>query len=148
QEGKIIQELLTRKKGTTVSKLLETFSLNDLASELQNKAPNIWEALTVLSKNPTRKKEDLILIHSCIHKTYQRSLHSQKANNFQAVISMFLIGSGSAKHKMEVLAHAGLCLSYTATMKHLRVLSAEATAKYRAVIRSCMCSIVWDNLNI
>ena len=75
-------------------------------------------------------------------------LRSQKANNFQAVISMFLIGSGSAKREMEVLAHAGLCLSYTATMKHLRTLSTEATAKYCAVIRSCMCSIVWDNLNI
>lgn len=75
-------------------------------------------------------------------------LRSQKANNFQAVISMFLIGSGSAKREMEVLAHAGLCLSYTAAMKHLRALSGEATAKYHSVIKSCMCSIVWDNLNI
>ncbi|KAE9393457.1 hypothetical protein BT96DRAFT_959055 [Gymnopus androsaceus JB14] len=150
REGKIIQELLTRKKGTTVSELLENFSLNNLASELQNKAPNIWKALTVLSENPTRKKgvhrnQSLVFATICAMVSI---LRSQKANNFQAVISMFLIGCGSAKREMEVLAHAGLCLSYTATMKHLRALSAEATAKYRAVIRSCMCSIVWDNLNI
>lgn len=75
-------------------------------------------------------------------------LRSQKANNFQAVISMFLIGSGAAKREMEVFAHAGLCLSYTSAMDHLRKLSKEAQKTYRATIKASMCSIVWDNLNI
>lgn len=75
-------------------------------------------------------------------------LHSQKANNFQAIIALFLIGSGSAKWEMEVLAHLGLSLSYTAAMKYLKQLSREARAKYCDLAKKCMIMIVWDNLNI
>lgn len=75
-------------------------------------------------------------------------LRSQKANNFQAVIAMFLIGSGSAKREMEVLAHAGLSLSYTAALQYLRQLSDEAKKRYRELAKECMIMIVWDNLNI
>ncbi|KAF8827077.1 hypothetical protein HHX47_DHR5001104 [Lentinula edodes] len=75
-------------------------------------------------------------------------LRSQKANNFQAVIALFLIGSGSAKREMEVLAHAGLSLSYVAAIRYLNQLSREATRKYQELIKQCMMMIVWDNLNI
>ena len=75
-------------------------------------------------------------------------LRSQKANNFQAVIALFLIGSGSTKREMEVLAHAGLSLSYDASLQYLKQLSREAKAKYTDLVKRCMVMIVWDNLNI
>lgn len=75
-------------------------------------------------------------------------LCSQKANNFQAVIALFLIGSGSAKREMEVLAHAGISLSYSAAIQYLRQLSDEAKKRYCELIKTCMIMIVWDNLNI
>jgi len=75
-------------------------------------------------------------------------LRSQKSNNFQAVIALFLIGSGSAKREMEVLAHAGISLSYPAAIQYLHQLSEEAKQRYRELVKNCMIMIVWDNLNI
>ncbi|KIK58586.1 hypothetical protein GYMLUDRAFT_60621 [Collybiopsis luxurians FD-317 M1] len=86
QEGAIVQEMFTRKKGTTVSELLSNFSLNNVASELEKKAPNIWNALTTMSKNSSLKHWNVGHWNPCL-----------KVNNFQAVISLFLIGSGAAK---------------------------------------------------
>jgi hypothetical protein len=73
---------------------------------------------------------------------------SQKANNFQTVMGLFLLASGSAKREVEVLAHAGLTTSYSTLLENLKILSEEAKARYRRLIHECMCSIVWDNLNI
>lgn len=75
-------------------------------------------------------------------------LRSQKANNYQVVIGLFLLGSGASKREMEVLAHAGLSISYTAITQHVKKLSEEGMAQIRALIKKSMCSIVWDNLNI
>ncbi|KAJ3852470.1 hypothetical protein EV368DRAFT_31, partial [Lentinula lateritia] len=74
-------------------------------------------------------------------------LCSQRANNFQAVMGLFFIGSG-AKCQMEVLAHAGISLSYPAMIQHMRILSKEATHTYQTLIQECICFIVWDNLCI
>ncbi|KAF9064476.1 hypothetical protein BDP27DRAFT_1367142 [Rhodocollybia butyracea] len=141
KEGRAIQELFTRTKGTTVQQLLSTFSLEDLMAKLQEKAPNILSALAEISNQPERKKdpcrnENLVFAAIC---AMVAILCSQKANNFQAVISLFLIGSGAAKREMEVFAHAGLCLSYTSAIAHLRNLSQEATKTYREAIQSSFC---------
>ncbi|KAJ3831844.1 hypothetical protein F5878DRAFT_672513, partial [Lentinula raphanica] len=75
-------------------------------------------------------------------------LRSQRANNFQAVIGVFLIASGMSKRTMEMLHHARISLSYPATIKHLRALSQEAVQKYQRIVKEQMCSLVWDNLCI
>jgi hypothetical protein len=49
---------------------------------------------------------------------------------------------------MEVLTHAGLSVSYTNIVTHVKQLSKEGLAKIREVVKSCMVQIVWDNLNI
>jgi hypothetical protein len=75
-------------------------------------------------------------------------LRSQKANNFQLVIGLFLLGSGASKREMEVLAHAGLSISYQSIIDHVKQLSKEGLKKIQDLVKSCMCQIVWDNLNI
>ncbi|KAJ7917833.1 hypothetical protein B0H13DRAFT_1578600, partial [Mycena leptocephala] len=75
-------------------------------------------------------------------------LRSQKANNFQLIIGLFLFGSGASKREMEVLAHAGLSVSYTTIITHIKELSEERLEKIRELCKSCMVQIVWDNLNI
>ncbi|KAJ7752331.1 hypothetical protein B0H16DRAFT_794813 [Mycena metata] len=73
---------------------------------------------------------------------------SQKANNYQVVIGMFLLASGAVKREMEVLAHAGLSISYSAIQEHLTLLSDEALKRLKQLVKEKMCFIVWDNLNI
>ncbi|KAK6966938.1 hypothetical protein R3P38DRAFT_3245105 [Favolaschia claudopus] len=46
REGRAIQTLLTRQSTTTVTELLEDFSMEELAAEIQEKAPNLWAALS------------------------------------------------------------------------------------------------------
>lgn len=73
---------------------------------------------------------------------------SQKANNYQVVIGMFLLASGSAKREIEVLAHAGLSVSYQTIQDHIHTLSDEALERLKKLVKEKMIFIVWDNLNI
>ncbi|KAJ7021117.1 hypothetical protein C8F04DRAFT_973181 [Mycena alexandri] len=75
-------------------------------------------------------------------------LRSQKANNFQLVIGLFLLGSGASKREMEVLAHAGLSVAYKTITEHVKQLSKEGLDKIREIVQAGMVQIVWDNLNI
>ncbi|KAJ3925334.1 MAG: hypothetical protein NXY57DRAFT_876615, partial [Lentinula lateritia] len=157
KEGKDLQALLTRSMETPISEHLRSFSMMELSNKIQEIAPNIWKALNTITDNPEKTaaprheklniktSPDQVLTTICA--MFAR-LWSQKANNFQAVIALFLIGLGSAKREMEVLAHAGLSLSYVAAIRYLNQLSREATRKYQELIKQCMMMIVWDNLNI
>jgi hypothetical protein len=49
---------------------------------------------------------------------------------------------------MEVLAHAGLSISYGSITNHVKKLSKEGLANIRELVKTCMVQIVWDNLNI
>ncbi|KAJ3861812.1 hypothetical protein EV359DRAFT_83958 [Lentinula novae-zelandiae] len=143
------QALLTQSMETPISEHLRSFSMMELSNKIQEIAPNIWKALNTIMDNPEKtaapRHEKLVLTTVCA--MFAR-LRSQKANNFHAVIALFLIGSGSAKREMEVFAHAGLSLSYVAAIRYLNQLSREATRKYQELIKQCMMMIVWDNLNI
>ncbi|KAJ7022234.1 hypothetical protein C8F04DRAFT_971719, partial [Mycena alexandri] len=75
-------------------------------------------------------------------------MRSQKANNFQLVIGLFLLGSGASKREIEVLAHAGLSISYSTITEHVKSLSQEGVEEIQELVKSTMCQIVWDNLNI
>ncbi|KAJ7235273.1 hypothetical protein B0H12DRAFT_1027471 [Mycena haematopus] len=155
REGSAIQALLTRGSTTTVTDLLKEFSMDQLAAEIQVKAPYLWTALTVLAEpdqstrrdadGENRRNKGLVFTTIC---ALISILRSQKANNFQLVIGLFLLGSGASKREMEVLAHAGLSVSYTAIIVHVKALSKEGLQKIRELCKSCMVQIVWDNLNI
>ncbi|KAJ7177685.1 hypothetical protein C8R46DRAFT_1173954 [Mycena filopes] len=155
KEGRAIQAILTRDSTTTVTELLKDFSMDLLAEEIRAAAPHLWAALAVLAepdqstrrdsdKEPRRNK-GLVFTTICALISVVRS---QKANNFQLVIGLFLLGSGASKREMEVLAHAGLSISYQTIIDHVKTLSKEGSAIIKQVVEAGMVQIVWDNLNI
>ncbi|KAJ7779456.1 hypothetical protein DFH07DRAFT_730227, partial [Mycena maculata] len=155
KEGKAIQELLTREQGTSVLELLEEFSMEQLGDELQEVAPTLWRILetTAIPDKTTRREEQgearrqkrLVFTTACAMLSISRS---QLANNYQVVIGLFLLASGASKREMEVLEHAGLSTSYNTIRNHIKTLSAEGIARFEQLIKTQMCFIVWDNLNI
>ncbi|KAF7373720.1 hypothetical protein MSAN_00583000 [Mycena sanguinolenta] len=155
REGRAIQACLTRDSTTRVTDLLKDFSMEQLAAEIEAEAPFLWAALTALAEpdQSTRRERDgaarrnkgLVFTTIC---ALISVLRSQKANNFQLVIGLFLLGSGASKREMEVLAHAGLSVSYASIIKHVKTLSKEGLEKIREVCRTSMVQVVWDNLNI
>ncbi|KAJ3816871.1 hypothetical protein F5880DRAFT_1634205 [Lentinula raphanica] len=74
-------------------------------------------------------------------------VRSQKANNFQVVMGFFLLGSGARKGQIAVLAQAGLSVSPSAINRHIKELSEENVCVVQKVIKTFLCSLVWDNLN-
>lgn len=75
-------------------------------------------------------------------------LQSQRATDFHVTLGLFLLGSGASKREIEVLAHAGICISYTSVLRHVKKLSEEGVKKFKEAIGESACMIVWDNLNI
>ncbi|KAK0435753.1 hypothetical protein EV421DRAFT_1716489 [Armillaria borealis] len=151
REGQAIQKMMTRQWTTKILDLLQSFSMDELANEFQAAAPTIWDALTSASTTAAYENEqvqrDKSLVLTCICAMIS-ILRSQKANNFQLTMGLFLFGSGAAKREIAVLAHAGLCVSYTSILDHIKKMSNEGMKEQMGVIQECMCSIVWDNLNI
>ncbi|KAJ7094489.1 hypothetical protein B0H15DRAFT_969182 [Mycena belliarum] len=155
QEGRAIQAILTRNSTTTVTELLKEFSLDQLGEKIQAAAPTLWAALAVLATpdsstrkethGETRRNKPLVFTTIC---ALISILRSQRANNFQLVIGLFLLGSGASKREISVLAHAGLSISYAAIIEHVKILSKEGLDKIRQVVSEGMVQIVWDNLNI
>ncbi|KAJ7119070.1 hypothetical protein C8R44DRAFT_673385, partial [Mycena epipterygia] len=155
REGRAIQAILTRDSTTTVTALLQDFSMDNLAEDIQAAAPHLWAALAVLAdtdqstrreaEGDNRRNKGLVFTTICALISVVRS---QKANNFQLVIGLFLLGSGASKREIEVLAHAGLSVSYSTINDHVKQLSKEGLAQIREVVKSGMVQIVWDNLNI
>ncbi|KAJ7448400.1 hypothetical protein FB451DRAFT_1053929 [Mycena latifolia] len=149
REGRAIQDILTRSSTTTVMELLKVFSMAQLAAELEEAAPWLWKALVTLSEpesaGEARRDKGLVFTTICALISIMRS---QKANNFQLVIGLFLLGSGASKREMEVLAHAGLSISYTSIITHVKGLSKEGMVRLREIVKTSMVQIVWDNLNI
>ncbi|KAJ3826952.1 hypothetical protein F5880DRAFT_1609774 [Lentinula raphanica] len=150
-EGRALQELLTPDNCKSMADMFQTFTIAGLITKIKLAAPFLWDALLGVVENPERRGEtkirnkELVLATVCAMCAVCRS---QRANEFQAIIGMFLIGSGASKREMEVLHHAGMSLSYPAVIRHMRLLSKEAKETYQNIIKECMCSVVWDNLCI
>ncbi|KAJ7123895.1 hypothetical protein C8R43DRAFT_899453 [Mycena crocata] len=149
KEGAAIQKLLTRDWTTDVMTLLEEFTMEGLGEELVGVAPTLWRILESVTNASASTLCTLtrpqVFTSVCAMLSVSRS---QKANNYQVVIGLFLLASGAAKREIEVLAHAGLSTSYNTIKDHIHKLSAEATERFQKLIKTKMCFIVWDNLNI
>ncbi|KAK1223966.1 hypothetical protein PQX77_013154 [Marasmius sp. AFHP31] len=75
------------------------------------------------------------------------ALWSQKANDFQVVMGLFLLASGASKREIDVLLHAGLCVSYTSILHHVKLLSQENMAEIQKVVKEYLIGIIWDNVH-
>ncbi|KAF7302210.1 hypothetical protein MIND_00787900 [Mycena indigotica] len=129
--------------------------MEDLTVQLEQVAPTLWETLGLVStpdqstrrqsSGDNRRDKSLVFTTIC---ALVSVLRSQKANNFQMVVGLFLLGSGASKREISVLAHAGLSISYALIIDHVKKLSTEGLVTIQEVFRTLMVQIVWDNLNI
>ncbi|KIJ42067.1 hypothetical protein M422DRAFT_171500 [Sphaerobolus stellatus SS14] len=157
-----LAELLRRQEKTAVSDILDAFSETGLesglasAASIEETAPTLVEMLreSVLSKaklaiieegKDLRRDHNIVIYTICCMLAFTRK---EKASNLQLVIGLYLLASGARKNLVDVLAHAGLTLSYRSIIRQVKNLSEEATANIVRIFREQMCGIVWDNLNI
>jgi hypothetical protein len=73
---------------------------------------------------------------------------NERANEFQEIMGTYFLACSTPRRQFDVLAHAGLTVSYTKAINDLKGLSAEGLARLRRMVQEKACMIVWDNLNI
>ncbi|TDL15504.1 hypothetical protein BD410DRAFT_684999, partial [Rickenella mellea] len=150
-EGESLKLLLSRDQRTTITSLLEGFSMKELMEEIEVVAPTLLSVLQGVAMpgetaDEARKpgQRNVFSTISCM----LAFCRSQKASNFAIILGLYLLAAGASKREIQVLAHAGLCLSYTSILEHVKKLSAEGTQCYIKEAHRNACSIVWANLNI
>jgi hypothetical protein len=72
---------------------------------------------------------------------------NERANEFQEIMGTYFLACSTPRRQSDVLAHAGLTVSYTKAINDLKGLSAEGFARLRRMVQEKACIIVWDNLN-
>ncbi|KAL0569038.1 hypothetical protein V5O48_012934 [Marasmius crinis-equi] len=174
KEAAAIQKLLTRPSGTKMSALIDSFNLEKLEEEIEAVAPTLWSILQsyvldgkkerekpeegtgkgkgkerqeeerINEKSEKEKDRDAILATICAMLSITRS---QKANDFQVVMGLFLLASGASKREVDVLSHAGLSVSYSSVLRHVKALSRENLAEVQRVVKEFLVAIIWDNVN-
>ncbi|KAK1216909.1 hypothetical protein PQX77_020448 [Marasmius sp. AFHP31] len=95
-------------------------------------------------KSEKEKDRDVILATIC---SMLAALRSQKANNFQVVMGLSLLAFGASKREIDVLSHAGLCVSYMSILRHVKLLSQENMDEIQKVVKEYLVGIIWDNVN-
>ncbi|KAJ6555255.1 hypothetical protein B0H10DRAFT_2201691 [Mycena sp. CBHHK59/15] len=73
---------------------------------------------------------------------------NERANEFQEIMGTYFLACSTPRRQFDVLAHAGLTVSYSKAINDLKSLSAEGLARLRRMVQEKACMIVWDNLNI
>ncbi|KAJ3964302.1 hypothetical protein EV361DRAFT_812284 [Lentinula raphanica] len=146
KEGEAIQKLLSRPPRMSMWELLAGFSMEYLSRDLQEAAPVLWRILTSISSREGKPQHNKEIVFTAICAMLSL-VRSQKANNFQVVMGFFLLGSGARKGQIAVLAQAGLSVSPSAINRHIKELSEENVCVVQKVIKTFLCSLVWDNLN-
>ncbi|KAF9067031.1 hypothetical protein BDP27DRAFT_1226532, partial [Rhodocollybia butyracea] len=149
KEGEAIQKLLSRPSTMTMNELLKSFSMQELEKDLHAAAPTLWGFLPV---SPHAKVQEALegaknwYVFTAIC-TMLSLVRSQRANNFQTIMGLFLLGSGASKREISVLAAAGLSVSPSTVNDHVKQLSQENLEIVQGVIKRFLCSLAWDNLN-
>ncbi|KAJ6622442.1 hypothetical protein B0H10DRAFT_2341405 [Mycena sp. CBHHK59/15] len=139
-EGKNLAELLRPDVAQTYTSRLKTWSLEKMISEATITAPNLCELLMLMGMNSDVGRQDnkLVLVTS----------QNERANQFQEIMGTYFLACSTPRRQFDVLAHAGLTVSYSKAINDLKGLSAEGLARLRRMVQEKACMIVWDNLNI
>ena len=73
--------------------------------------------------------------------------YSERSNENQSVLCMYLLACGASKTQFAVLHHAGLTSSYAKALRDIKTLQVEQLAKVVDIARKQAFMLVWDNLN-
>jgi hypothetical protein len=74
--------------------------------------------------------------------------YGERFNHFQIVMGLYHLACGTPTRQFDVLAHAGLTVSYRVALKYLRQMSEESRQQAIEMAHTEGGDIVWDNINI
>ncbi|KAJ7106457.1 hypothetical protein C8R43DRAFT_963334 [Mycena crocata] len=146
-EGRNLVDLLRPDPTQTYTSRLESWSLETMLLEATKVAPNLCELLMSMGMTSDVGRQDnkLVLVTMlCMLAQAQ----NERANEFQEVMGTYFLACSTPRRQFDVLAHAGLTVSYSKAINDLKGLSAEGLARLRCMVQEKACMIVWDNLNI
>ncbi|KAJ7760051.1 hypothetical protein DFH07DRAFT_771940, partial [Mycena maculata] len=118
-----------------------------MLSEAMIAAPNLCELLMLMGMTSDVGQNDnkLVLVTVLCMLAQSQNKH---ANEFQEIMGTYFLACSTPRHQFDVLAHAGLTVSYIKAISDLKKLSAEGLARLRRMVQEKACMIVWDNLTI
>ncbi|KAJ7054575.1 hypothetical protein C8F01DRAFT_995323 [Mycena amicta] len=152
KEVKKLAETLRPQYGDRVSTLLHDFSIDGLLTDAEAVAPTLFAGLRSAGAMPddleggeSRKEYRVILATIFSMLCYSQN---EKSSNLRLTMSIFLLASSASRGLFDVLHHAGICLSYTATIAKTKDLGLERIQHMLRVVSTSVVMIIWDNLNI
>ncbi|KAJ7758073.1 hypothetical protein B0H14DRAFT_2404501 [Mycena olivaceomarginata] len=146
-EGEALADLLRPDTTREFTSRLETWSLDNMLAEAMIAAPNLCELLTLMGMTSDIGREDKKLVLITVLCMLAQS-QNERANEFQEIMGIYFLACNTPRRQFDVLAHAGLTVSYGKALTDLKGLSAEGLARLRRMVQEKACMIVWDNLNI
>ncbi|KAJ7211651.1 hypothetical protein GGX14DRAFT_362380 [Mycena pura] len=146
-EGQALADLLRPDTTRDFTSRLETWSLERMLTEATVAAPNLCELLMAMGMTSDVGREDNKLVLVTVLCMLAQS-QNERANEFQEIMGTYFLACNTPRRQFDVLAHAGLTVSYTKAINDLKGLSAEGLARLRRMVQEKACMIVWDNLNI
>ncbi|KAJ7195840.1 hypothetical protein GGX14DRAFT_320515, partial [Mycena pura] len=147
-EGKKLAAVLRPDRTQSFTSRLETWSLDELLAEATIAAPNLCEMLMVMGMTITgyfhfSRLSGLVTVLCMLAQS-----ENERAVEFQEIMGTYFLACGTPRRQFDVLAHAGLTVSYSKAIEDLKGLSAEGLVRLRRMVQEKACMIVWDNLNI
>ncbi|KAJ7670473.1 hypothetical protein B0H17DRAFT_1162154 [Mycena rosella] len=146
-EGKRLSDLLRPDPAETYTSRLKTWSLKKMITEATIAAPNLCELLMLMGMTSDVGRQDNKLVLVTVLCMLAQA-QNERANEFQEIMGTYFLACSTPRRQFDVLAHAGLTVSYTKAINDLKGLSAEGLARLRRMVQEKACMIVWDNLNI
>ncbi|KAJ6612996.1 hypothetical protein B0H10DRAFT_1806360 [Mycena sp. CBHHK59/15] len=146
-EGEKLADLLHPDHSQSFKSRLETWSLDKMLSEAMIAAPNLCELLMLMGMTSNVGQDDNKLVLVTVLCMLAQA-KNERANEFQEIMGTYFLACSTPRRQFDVLAHAGLTVSYTKAINDLKGLSAEGLARLRRMVQGKACMIVWDNLNI
>ncbi|KAJ6620910.1 hypothetical protein B0H10DRAFT_2215651 [Mycena sp. CBHHK59/15] len=126
---------------------LETWSLAEMLAEAMIAAPNLCELLMLMGMTSDVGREDNKLVLVTVLCMLVQA-QNERSNEFREIMGTYFLACSTPRRQFDVLAHAGLTVSYTKAINDLKGLSAEGLVRLRRMVQEKACMIIWDNLNI
>ncbi|KAJ7458457.1 hypothetical protein FB451DRAFT_1507639 [Mycena latifolia] len=146
-EGKKLADLLRPDAAQTYTSRLKTWSLEKMIAEATIAAPNLCELLMLMGMTSDVGRQDNKLVLVTVLCMLAQA-QNERANEFQEIMGTYFLACSTPRRQFDVLAHAGLTVSYSKAIADLKGLSAEGLARLGRMVQEKACMIVWDNLNI
>ncbi|KAJ7710452.1 hypothetical protein B0H17DRAFT_1155424 [Mycena rosella] len=119
---------------------LEDFQIEDMAREMKDISPELWDLIGLLLSADKQKK--VVIISMLMQSTNQQS------NMLASVIGIFLHASNTPSKVIETLARMGISISVDSIHNAVHSLSRETSQRLRTMGQTLLVSYAYDNFDI